>query len=145
MPVFLVTEDPFGRTGGISEQGSPTYRRVFMVTSSTLNVGAEQVAAAPGIPKRGEIYISPDGIPDRTATLRNIQARVRPESGYEWTVECVWSGWREQNRDGNMPEQSTIQNPLLRPAEIRWGTVQQMRPLMYDVNDQPIHNSANDP
>lgn len=65
--------------------------------------------------------------------LLSVTASGESEDGCDFTVTAEY-GRRE-----------TEENPLDEPADIQWGFAQFQKPVQYDINNQPILNSAGDP
>lgn len=154
MPTITVTETFEGRAATGSEDGQRERNRIFYVNTDDATLGVDEVALALPV-QRGDIWVSPYGTHDFGCTCRAVEIRER-ESPYEWIATVKYtskplassgaqSGGGGSGANSNLPEQTQIENPLERPAEIRFGTAKERVPAIKDRHGDPFVNSAGDP
>lgn len=113
-----------------------TYRRVFQVLTDDPNVGAIAVRTAAGVPVITDVYDT--GLEsDPGAQVVKVSARQSGEDPRKWLVTVEY--------DSNTFGVGVDQNPLNRPATLSWSTATKSEAMIFDFNDKPVLNSANDP
>lgn len=133
MSIISVAETSSARTSTIDDRFIRTYTRSFMVVTLGSNVSEYVVRIAPGIPRVWDAYVSADGAIDLGCYCRSVSCKqVGP---LNWEVTADYSSQVED------PDKQA-ENPLLRPADIKWSFAQYKRYITKDKNDDPIVNSA---
>lgn len=135
MAVVYVREDWEGRSGTRGAFGENTSTRVFFVKTDSRFDSDQDVANSDLLPTP---FISTH--PDSPAQLcRTVTPENLDEDPHYWNVTVEYSD--EPLREGvnDQPD------PLLRPVDISWGSVQYQKPIFQDINGNVICNTANDP
>lgn len=168
MSVISVRELP-NRTAEVDEKSGRKYTRVFRVRTDDMADGPI-VAFAPGIPRRGDVYVDSNGNYDYWA--RCISGSVSPvgENPTTWEVTVHYSS---QSPDASLRHEyagnklgvpgagetkpgERSEDPLLRPPEVSWSHEDFRRSILtgdfinsatgeVDIEDAVIANSAGDP
>jgi hypothetical protein len=140
MAIVAVNEIFEERTARWSATEGRQYTRVFRVLSNSIYDGPNTAIQAVGI-NRGDPYSVVSLIEsDPNSYCTNISA-VQEEGdqlGYLVTVEYTWYN---PNYAGGGPSQ----NPLLIPIDVTWSFRAQEKVAEYDINGNPILNTASDP
>lgn len=149
MPSITVIESFGNRSAEGDELGQRTRSREWKVITTDATLGVDEVLAAIPV-RRGEIWISPYGSHDVGCTCRSIEVKER-ESPYDWLVVAKFSSkpltsaGGQNSPNSQTPDQTQQENPLLRPVELRYGSVKERKPLVADRDDTAVLNSAGDP
>lgn len=131
------------RPGGVSLNGA-TYRRRFLVRTTSVLDGPFTVVRCEGLPQMLSMYQEPNGEVDPNAFVIDIQAVPR-ESPTEWFADVDY-GPVDQELVGGGGDG----NPLNRPIEFGGSLAQHTRLITRAVNAdtgnyEAIQNSAGDP
>src|SRR5262245_57008314 len=156
MPTITVVETFPERGATLNQHGDRTHVRSWHVYTDTDTLDAIDVGNALPV-DRGDHYVGPGGQIDLGATVRDIEVRQKPESPRHWFCTAKYSseplssgasggsGNASGGGKSDLPDQSQQENPLLRPAELRYGHQKQMRVAYQTVGGTPIVNSAGFP
>lgn len=134
MTAILRGEDK-ERTCAVSLNG-PAYSRRFLVRTTSVLDGPQQVVNCDGIPRMLTRYDA-NGEFDPDALVIDVRAVPR-ESPTEWHVDVDYGVVEEEFINGN-------ENPFNRPIEISGGLVQRTKLTTRDWQGTSIVNSAGDP
>lgn len=127
-----------GRSGSINDQREREYVRVFKFMMSRATDGPEVIQLHPACPRPWSVYVSASGIVDTGSWCRDVRFDVDSNDPYTWTVVASYSS------RVNRPDINLIENPLLRPSDISWGTTREMVPMEFDADGTPVRNTAGD-
>lgn len=164
MAIAQVRELFDGRPASINAKGERAYHRRFHVQGDGA-IGPVEVSVAVDpttgvrIPTWGEIYLV-GGELDLAAFVTNI--RAAPDRSFDlWLVEVDYTTVTPTSSsggtagsgpsppgtgDGGAGGAPALEvNPLLRPADVRYSTIKQMKVLQKDRDGNLITNSANKP
>lgn len=137
MAVISVEELRAGRSSSHDETFQRTYTRLFRVLTDDPHTGGFAVRAALGFTVGAQYQVGTPGTDpwaesDTGAFCTAIRAEC-VEDGCEWTVTAEYGPWTPKN-----------ENPLLDPEELEYGGAQFERVIDFDINGDPICNSAGD-
>lgn len=139
MAVVSVREIWDGRNASLDEAGERTYSRHFRVITDSMLTAQISVGNAPGIPRRFDFYVDPDGYADTGALCRKVTVD-QTEDPFVWLVHAEYASKLSVEPSRGAEE------PLDRPAEVEWGQTKFTRPLERDaIDDSPLVNKAGDP
>jgi len=153
MPTITIVETFGSREAQADDKGQRTRNRQWHISTDDATLGVDEVTIAVPV-QRGDIWVSPYGATDPGCTCRKLSIKER-ESPYEWDAVAEFSseplassGAQGSGGGGSpsqMPDQTQQENPLARPVEIRFGSVKERVPCLFDSQETPIQNSAGDP
>ena len=129
-----------GRGGGFSASDGRRYTRRFLALTDNPLDGPQTVKTALGV-SYGDWY-QPVGSADndRYCYLESLDAAQEEGDGLGWIVTASY-GWFDSNTAGGGPKG----DPLAFPIEVTWGWRNVETPVQYDINGNPVTNTANDP
>lgn len=138
MAVIEFIEHIDGRSGSINDMREREYTRTFKAVASRATDGPEIIRTHPACPRPWSIYVAPSGIADTGSWCRDVSFHVDPNDPYTWTITANYSSKVQR------PDLNLIENPLLRPADISWGSTKEMVPMEHDADGYPVRNTAGD-
>lgn len=144
MAVVSVVEKLDSPTMTATSKGDRNYTRTFDVYCSSRQDGPIVVQNAPLLPRLADSYAF-GGESDAGSTVVSITP-IRAEyiKGADGAEQCRWEV-TVQYKVETVDEGETIENPLLRPVEIRGGTSLTTREVSKDKDGTVIKNSAKEP
>lgn len=131
----LVGELRDKRSGTIERDLTRTYTRVFLVVTDDVQIGSAAVANATGIPTLYSPYVT-DTESDAGALVASIEPQQQTDRTWEVNVKYT-TKWE-------IDPTEYVENPLMRPARYRIGSIYVQEAITHDVNKTAILNSAND-
>lgn len=137
MAILSVFETPDGRSSSMNDKREREYVRTFKVVTSYATDGPEMARLADGIPRLWNPYVSASGLVDLGSWCRQVDARPTADP-YTWAVEARYSSRVER------PDLNLIENPLLRPADVEWDTVERLIPVYRDRYETDVKTSSNE-
>lgn len=127
MAVLSVNKMRSGRAGSVDETDVRRYTELYIVRTDDRNDDVTVVGGHPDIPKLFAIYPF-----DAAAGVVLISPKQHDDSPFVWEVTVEYSTeFEERNED-----------PLLRPAEIFWGTAKFTAIAERDIDGNAVTNSA---
>lgn len=129
MSVNTVAEVWSERGGTVDERGVRRYTRVFRVTTSSTLDGPLAATAAPGIPRRGDLYAEGTGAVDLGVRCLSVTARPDQDDPRAWLVVAEYTSSTPDGapRDRVTDPAGRAEDPVLRPTEVEWGWVKHRR------------------
>jgi hypothetical protein len=134
MAVMDVREVFDEREGADEDQGS-RYQRVFLARTDNPWDGARTVLNHPLIPRRYSYYSSGSEL-DLAAICKRVRAIPYDSARTFWKVIAEY--------DTHLDPAQQEPNPLNRPPEIKYFTIQYTIPAIEDKDGNPIQNSAHE-
>ena len=136
MSVIFVSP-PSGWRGEFKlERAARNYTVNFIVVTNDVTDGPNVIRQAPGVPKVGEQYLPTIEDADIFAFCTDVRPQQRAEDPNTWDVQVTYS-----TIQGKPIDFSKV-NPLLRPAEISWGSQQRLLPVDRDLLGRPVITSS---
>jgi hypothetical protein len=132
---IAIVSEIAGASGRETDKGQSEHTRQFRVVTTAATVGDLDVIAAPGIPRRGDVYATGDST-DLGSIVKEISAEQDSDNPRVWIVRV------EYGPPANEREQDQEPNPLLRPAVLSWGFAKSSRVAWRDSKGKPVVNSA---
>jgi len=161
MAVIQVNEIWNGRTGDMSGDNSRSYSRVFRVFTNSNLDGPLTVLAArrSGVPRLGDLYISPEGAIDTGSTAKRKSANNEDEDPRIWIVAVEYDNkttdpeaQQEQEAETaeEKPGEETAEDkeqddPTEQFVNVSFGFQQFSKVVERDQNGKLIANSAKEP
>lgn len=150
MAIILCKEKGGARRGDIDDKGVRRYTRVWVVFTDDRLVGAGVVRQAAGIPRVFDPYVTDTEL-DLGARVKSVEAQEDGEYPLRWEVTVEYSSATGDEEQGQ-------ENPLDKPAAIRWSTAKEKKAVstsvdtigpgpdfLIEVGGEPITNSASQP
>lgn len=130
MAILSVTEISSGRSMSLDANGQRNYTRSFRVLTDNPLDGQLQALLAPGIPLRGDSYVTATEF-DTFARVKNKEATQDGDNRQLWIVRCDYD---------TLPFDDD--NPFNRPIEYSWSFAQFSKVADRTIDGFPITNSA---
>jgi hypothetical protein len=128
------------RNSGYDASYRRTYTRVFKVLMSSKEDGPVNVRASTGVPRLFDGYLTSAEF-DTGAFVSDIKCDKDKDSPYLWKVTVTYSSG-DFGGGGAVDPLRQNENPILRPADVRWGFTKYQRAAEKDVLGRAIINSA---
>lgn len=134
---IISVEELFGeRTASEDNNGVREYHRAWQVIVDDANTSAKTVKLASGVPRVRDAYVTGDAV-DLGALVKSVDASEK-DGPFIWQVDVDYSS--QQTEAGKEEE-----NPLARPATIRWGRVGDSEPMTVDLDGNAVVSSSGPP
>ena len=146
MTVISVEPKYAGLSGKGSLEGIHEYVKVFTVITNDVNDGVIAVGNDPRLPQKWSSYFW-QGESDPGALCWDLSPRQDPGNQLIWEVTCQFSNDMKGGEGGPLggyPDRD-VDNPLLVPPVVSWGSWSEMRPVEYDKNGVRILNACGQP
>jgi hypothetical protein len=155
MAVVSAVETWSGREASRDASNVREYKRTFLVTCSSMKDGPFTVGTPfTGIPTLFSYYVDQAGAIDLGARVHKYAVRQRAEDPFTWEVDVLYtsavgkrpppgsgrSGKAEQADKGGVDD-----NPLNRPAVVRFQAQKFDKAFKFDKNGWPLRNFAGTP
>lgn len=128
-----------GRDGDENQNGVITYTRVFQIETDSASDTQAVVQSYHELPAKFAPHPA-----NPLLTARRIRSSQDTESPLFWRVEVEYSNEVFPVSNSDFQNQTQSINPLDREAKIRWGFAQYQEAINYDIDNQPIWNTAFD-
>lgn len=127
--ILLFNEIP-GKESNEGKEGVREYHRRFVIETAHASISSEQIKQFELFPQRWERH--PD---DNTAFCVSRRCTQDKKGSRFWTAECFYT----------TDVFSEIENPLERPPDVKWGTVEYTEARLTDLDGKPLVSTAGEP
>lgn len=124
------------RGGNVDVQALRNYTRTFRVVTDDATAGTLFVRTATGVPRIGDPFVDRTSF-DNGSICVDVDAQPEGDDPFAWLIVCKYSSGGALSDYGGSSGGSTApgdptqwnQNPLLRPAVIKWDSIKFMEPV----------------
>lgn len=143
-----VKEKVEGRESGYDAEFRRTYTRVFLVLMNSYQDGPVNVRASTGVPRMYDTYATGTEF-DTGAFVNDIKAKKDEAAPYLWEVTVTYGSYvRGAGGTAGLSSADPArakEDPILRPADVKWSFAKYQKPMEKDQFNRPIVNSAGFP